>query len=298
MHPNRYYIPERFEREIVLHAARILKVPHNDAPVILAISGPPGNGKTYQCSTILKRLGFRIFSLTSSDFESKDAGVPAQKLKETYEKALDYVTESPDHLAAMLIDDADVAFGNWGPLVQYTVNTQGVIGELMRIANKPTDSHTLRVPIYLTGNDLTKFYGPLRREGRMNFFFWEPELSEKEKMVFYLFDSLSQSDCAKLVSHVDSELEKRNLPSSSVAFYSSLTAHLYDELIWNAYLNNRNHRIFANPLDNIDIVKDQIIVLDTLINMADHVINELEKSWQDHTNTMYSHNLLKRPLKG
>ena len=35
-------IPERFEKEIVLHAMRIICANIQDAPLILGIDGPPG----------------------------------------------------------------------------------------------------------------------------------------------------------------------------------------------------------------------------------------------------------------
>lgn len=294
----KYYIPERFEKEIVLHSARILSAKLADAPVILAISGPPGFGKSFQCSLLLRSLGIKIFPLTASDFENKEAGEPAKLVKKTYDDAVAYLHKSSRNRAAILIDDADVAFGNWGPLVQYTVNTQEVIGELMRIANKPTNESDYRVPIYLTGNDLNKLYTPLKREGRMDFFYWEPEIDEKAKMVFYCLDSLSLSECHELINYVDQELVKRKLPASSVAFYSTLSAHLHDEIIWKDYLAYRNNNIFMNPLDGIHEMTHMTVPLEKLKELSLSFIVEMEKSRFDNSKPINMSSQTNSPMKG
>lgn len=65
---------------------------------------------------------------------------------------------------------------------QMTVNNQIVVGTLMNLCDNPTrvsigqdwrDSDiTNRVPIIVTGNDLSKIYAPLIRDGRMEKFYW------------------------------------------------------------------------------------------------------------------------------
>ena len=87
-----------------------------------------------------------------------------------------------------MINDLDAGAGRFDRGTQYTVNTQLVNATLMNIADNPTnvqlpgsyDSTPLsRVPIIVTGNDLSTLYAPLIRDGRMEKFFWEPTREDK-----------------------------------------------------------------------------------------------------------------------
>ena len=279
----RHHIPERFEREIVLHAIRVLKTNLKQAPIMLAIDGPPGEGKTYQCETVLRRLGCEVFSLSANQFESENAGEPAKLVRKTYDSAVEYVQKSHDNFAALLIDDADVAFGNWGDLVQYTVNTQGVIGELMNIANTPVREEITRIPIFLTGNDLKKLYAPLRRTGRMNFFYWEPNPKEKATMLFYLFDFLGINECEELVSYVNSQCYNKNIPPAPISFYSALSSHVYDNELWDQYLNNKKYNFSGNLLSNIKHCEPRAVNTISLKLLADNMIGQIALSQLDYT---------------
>lgn len=63
-----------------------------------------------------------------------------------------------------------------------TVNNQIVVGTLMNLSDNPTrvsigqdwreSDITNRVPIIVTGNDLSTIYAPLIRDGRMEKFYW------------------------------------------------------------------------------------------------------------------------------
>lgn len=277
------YIPERFEREIVLHAIKIVKLNNRHAPIMLAIDGPTGEGKTYQCKEVLERLGFRIFSLSASQFESKEAGEPAQRIRRVYDSAVNYVKESQSHMAALLIDDADVAFGNWGDLVQYTVNTQGVIGELMDLANIPQEEDTIRIPIYLTGNDLKKIYAPLRRAGRMDFFFWRPNFREKVLMIYYLYDFLDYNECEELVLYVEKLCQQKNMAPAPISFYSAISSHMYDNELWGKYLQNKQSILVGNLLSNIDPTTITQISIERIMELVSTMLNQIALSRHDYT---------------
>ena len=63
-----------------------------------------------------------------------------------------------------------------------TVNNQIVVGTLMNLSDNPTrvsigqdwqeKDITHRIPIIVTGNDLSTIYAPLIRDGRMDKFYW------------------------------------------------------------------------------------------------------------------------------
>lgn len=65
---------------------------------------------------------------------------------------------------------------------QMTVNNQIVVGTLMNLSDNPTrvsvgqdwreSDVTNRIPVIVTGNDLSTIYAPLIRDGRMDKFYW------------------------------------------------------------------------------------------------------------------------------
>lgn len=83
-----------------------------------------------------------------------------------------------------------------------TVNNQIVVGTLMNLSDNPTrvsigqdwreSDITHRVPIIVTGNDFSKIYAPLIRDGRMDKFYWYFILSQS-LLFFFLRAVLSQS---------------------------------------------------------------------------------------------------------
>ena len=150
-----YKIPLNFQREVVLHTLKNTQdhLLVEGTPSILGIFGPPGEGKTVMCKQILEDMGANIQIMSVVEFESEDAGKPAERLRNKYNKANDHMLEAPNNISALVIDDADTAFGKWNGDVQYTVNTQIIIGELMQLAN---NEKIRKVPIILTGNDFSK----------------------------------------------------------------------------------------------------------------------------------------------
>ena len=95
-------------------------------------------------------------------------------------------------MAVLVINDIDAGAGRFDRGTQYTVNTQLVNATLMNIADNPTnvqlpgsyDSTPLpRIPIILTGNDLSTLYAPLVRDGRMDKFYWVPTREDKVEIV-------------------------------------------------------------------------------------------------------------------
>jgi hypothetical protein len=56
-------------------------------PLILAIHGPAGEGKTEQCRCIFDKMGVKVEWLFADMFESKDAGEPVRQVKARYKEA-------------------------------------------------------------------------------------------------------------------------------------------------------------------------------------------------------------------
>lgn len=183
-------------------------------PLVLAIHGQPGTGKSFQLGEVLEELGVEARTLVSSDFEDQYAGEPARKIRRAYEEC---GAVSQGGARALVINDFDAAVGKWGDLVQTTSNRQHVLGELLDICDRPsgdTDDPVLRTPIFITANDLTKLYQPLMRSGRARLFYWEPDRGELIRIVSGIYaDALDVSATEKIVDH---------LGSSRISDYSDL----------------------------------------------------------------------------
>ncbi len=229
-HPST--VPSSFTRAIALHLFRNLHPrPDTGSPLILGIHGPSGEGKTYQCFAVLKALDVEVIAVSGGLLESPDAGRPAEVIREAYEEASRHraKTGAP---AVVLINDIDTAVGDWGPLVQTTVNRQIVLEELMNLADVPNRVYGRalhRSPIVLTGNDFTRLYAPLLRFGRMSLFTWKPGPAEKAPVVGGIFPELSGSDCERLVHTFQDE---------PIAFFAQLRHVLREESIWR-YMQER-----------------------------------------------------------
>ena len=234
-------IPERFITKVDAHMlGNILDIPHY--PLILAIVGRPGMGKTYQLRNYLDSIDISIFSISAADLESDRAGEPAKLLQQKYIEAS--VSMSKGIPAVLLIDDIDTTLGEWENHTG-TVNHQDILAFLMHIADNPHFIENVgsvnRVPIFFTGNNFDRLYKPLIREGRANRFDWEPTREEKISIVTSIF-SLESCEVAEML--VDS------YPSEKISFFSNLMvnkkkeqlAMLANNVIFKYLLTNDNYR--------------------------------------------------------
>jgi SpoVK/Ycf46/Vps4 family AAA+-type ATPase len=122
--------------------------------------------------------------------------------------------------AALIVDDFDTTVGEWEHSTT-TVNHQQVLAQLMHLADSPTEAagkKLRRVPVIITGNDLSKVYPPLRRPGRMRSFLWIPSLDERCEIVAgILNDVLPSNEIPDLI---------RCVPNAPIAFFSDLLVEL------------------------------------------------------------------------
>lgn len=223
-------VPQRFAEAVALHIVRNLLWDYYDfrIPLILGIHGPSGEGKSFQVGLILQEMKVTSVQVFANELESPRAGEPANLVCERYLTASNLVIEGEASAAALLINDLDAVIGKWGQEVQYTVNTQLVVGTLMSIADHPHSVRgvrTNRVPIIVTGNDFTTLYGPLTREGRMSSFPWLPTLEEKIEVVrtnIFRDGNLNGDDIRTLVTR---------FADKPIAFFALLRSSVYDAAI-------------------------------------------------------------------
>lgn len=228
-----YYISPRFLDKLAVHITKnFLELPGVRVPLILGIHGRKGEGKSFQCELVFEKMGIEAVHISGGELESPDAGDPARLLRLRYREAAELI-KVRGKMTAIMINDLDAGAGRFDQGTQYTVNTQLVNATLMNIADNPTnvqlpgsyDSTPLhRVPIIVTGNDLSTLYAPLVRDGRMDKFFWEPNREDKIGIVGGIFsqDGLSPSEIEQFV---DTFIDQ------AIDFFGAVRARIYDELI-------------------------------------------------------------------
>lgn len=180
----------RFFQQIHLHlVTNYLDIPVR--PIILGIFGRTGDGKSAQLMTALERCQVESYRINASDLESGLAGEPGKLVARTYGVASLAIHDGVP--TALVVDDVDTTVGEW-ELNTGTVNHQQVLAELMHLADRPTDparNWPCRVPVFVTGNNLSRLYPPLRRHGRMSVFAWRPTPPEVREVVGGLFAGMA-----------------------------------------------------------------------------------------------------------
>lgn len=253
---NSVYIPERFSREISLHIFKNYyaeKHPEYITPLILAISGPPGAGKSFQAKNVIESLGVSVTPISGSEFENEHAGIPIRNMLTTYTKISEDILYKKIRYGAILIDDIDSALGQWGGIVQYTMNRQLLIKALIDLADNPKkvtvlepDEYrrsydTFRIPFVITLNDDTKMYEPLMRNGRTTLLHWIPNKEEIEKIINNIFRGIILSNNGQEISAslLYEELASYARNSSGgkikilpISLFSDIKAALYDDWLW------------------------------------------------------------------
>ncbi len=228
------HIPERFARTVTVHILKnILDFQGYEVPLILGIHGPAGEGKTFMCEHVLRNLGVKSYLISGGQLESEDAGKPAALLRQTYLKAGEDIQNGKALMATVLINDFDTGVGNWGKIVQFTVNTQQIFAELMHLCDYPEiveGKKALRIPIILTGNFFGSLHLPLLRTGRMWLFQWCPTIDEKSSILQDIFPLLSRSEIQQLAKRFEKQ---------PVSFFTHLKGSLLDEQIWNLTMRFR-----------------------------------------------------------
>lgn len=227
-----FYISPAFMDKLTLHLAKnFMELPKIKVPLILGIWGGKGQGKTFQCDLVYKKLGCAPIVMSAGELESGNAGEPAKLVRQRYREAGDIIKKGK--MASLFINDLDAGAGRMGGTTQYTVNNQMVNATLMNIADSPTNVQLAgnynndpcpRVPIVATGNDFSTLYAPLIRDGRMEKFYWSPTREDRVGVACGIFkeDNVHEQDVEILVD---------TFPGQSIDFFGALRARVYDDQI-------------------------------------------------------------------
>ncbi|WP_254174448.1 AAA family ATPase [Planktothrix pseudagardhii] len=267
------YISERMVEVVSLHMIKNALPEQTNPPLFKAIVGPPGEGKTYQLDLILKQMGVKTFLISGGQFESPEAGAPAQMIRNKYIQAGLAIDKGECKAAAIVINDVDTGLGNWGELVQYTVNTQTICGELMHLADFPNDVEgrkTRRIAVFMTGNDLTRLYAPLIRTGRMSFFHWQPTPEEMTLILSHnIFPELTQAECQKLV---------REFAGQPTVFFSQIRSRTVDESLWLQVQKVGLESFFSKLQHGVPRITYESVTYQNLVRIGRLLIEEINSN--------------------
>nr|AGL08672.1 chloroplast rubisco activase 1 [Sagittaria graminea]AGL08674.1 chloroplast rubisco activase 1 [Sagittaria graminea] len=226
-----FYIAPAFMDKLVVHIAKnFMELPNIKVPLILGIWGGKGQGKSFQCELVFRKMGINPIMMSAGELESGNAGEPAKLIRQRYREASDIIKKT-GKMCVLFINDLDAGAGRMGGTTQYTVNNQMVNATLMNIADSPTNvqlpgmynkQENARVPIVVTGNDFSTLYAPLIRDGRMEKFYWAPTREDRVGVCTGIFraDNVPEQEIVKLVD---------TFPGQSIDFFGALRARVYDD---------------------------------------------------------------------
>jgi SpoVK/Ycf46/Vps4 family AAA+-type ATPase len=175
-------IPSRFSERIRRHALSVYTIP--TYPLILAVQGAPGVGKTFQTLNVLTGSGFELHRESASALQGKHEGDSVEAFAAIYERARLSALDDERPSPAILIEDFDLSGAVRFDDTEYTVNQQLLVLYLMNLCDgiDAGGREAVRLPIFFTGNNFAALHQPLRRHGRLDVFTWEPDASERVTM--------------------------------------------------------------------------------------------------------------------
>ena len=274
-----YYLAPQFLDKVAVHITKnFIDLRGVQVPLILGIHGHRGEGKSFQCELVFRRMGIEPVRMSAGELESPDAGDPVRLIRMRYREAAELIAVR-GRMCVLLINDLDAGAGRFNQSTQYTVNTQLVNGTLMNIADNPTDVQLPgsyetepihRVPIVVTGNDFSTLYSPLVREGRMEKFYWQPSREDKIGIVSSIFeeDKLPQAEIERLID---------TFPNQAVDFFSSLRSRAYDEQVRQFIRQVGIDRVsvqLVNSPDKAQKIANSNITLPQLMELGEQIEQE------------------------
>ena len=265
-----FYIPEGFFDAVVLHIVKNT-LAHLEAPLMLAIQGPKGEGKSMMSREVCSQIGVYVVALPGASLSGVYEKEPILILRDAYLHA-SALRKVKNRLVALLIDDLDTSVVATHSDRRYTVNTQLLSGMLMYLCDDPYhigEQETGRIPIVVTGNDFTTLHEPLTRHGRAQFYDWRPDPGIKTEIVRHMFTGYIDNEQLVLIDELVKHFSCDD--TEPIAFYHTLRSSLYDEVILRDIHTRR--MIDVSALDNLVAQHKQFLKIGDLIALGERQRN-------------------------
>ncbi len=249
-----YYIPNTYRDMVLKHL--ILNYASNingfSPPLILAIQGYKGEGKSFMLNLLCDYYNIELRAFSGTDLCGPNEGDSIIKLKKEYELCC-ALSRQDKKFRAILIDDFHMSIGgDFSNEVSRTTNAQGLIGYLMNLCDDPFIDG-VRIPIIVTGNDFTKTYSALTRNGRMSFLEWKPNTEEKKRIVYYMYKCFF---CDIKKEDTDTLVEKYE--HKYIAFFKDVLQQLFFDGFDNVFAQFHRNKNSIN-CDNINTLIKQFL---------------------------------------
>lgn len=248
------HVPERFRHKVLAHA--ITASFCERYPLILAIQGPPGDGKSFQVRHVLRETGFGLITCSSSLLAGSFEAEPVRQLQELYGRARDLATVNSSSLPVIVLEDFDLSPAGREDGVRYTVNSQLLVAFLMNLADDVGScgvGTTQRFPIFMTGNDFSLLHQPLTRPGRMNVFSWVPTEEERAEVIFHMLDPYISSLERKDVERLSKQYKRLPISAFDAAVMDCIASVAVDYVESTRHIDIHNLRHWFNNGFNFEL---------------------------------------------
>ncbi|KAI4373443.1 hypothetical protein MLD38_011568 [Melastoma candidum] len=87
-----FYIAPAFMDKLLVHISKnFMSLPNIKVPLILSIWGSKGQGKSFQCELVFRKMGINPIMMSVGELESGNAGEPAKLIGQRYREAADII---------------------------------------------------------------------------------------------------------------------------------------------------------------------------------------------------------------
>lgn len=150
-------------------------------PLMLGLEGPIGCGKSFQVPNAIEESGFVVVRMAGCDLNGNGTADTASLFDGLWQRALDAAADDTNRHPVVVIDDFDLSpAGLFGTDLE-SPEARLLTSALIKMADDPNHSSLpsgLRIPIIVTGTDLSSLHEQLTRHGRMDLVHWTPSPAE------------------------------------------------------------------------------------------------------------------------
>lgn len=232
------YINPGFENTVLSHIIGNY-MNNSPYPLYLAIHGKKGEGKTFQTLRVCSKYQIVMYYISGAQLCGSYEKDSIGDIEENFNEAL-YKYNSDNEFSVFVIDDFHLSIASTEVGIGRTVNSQILIGYLMNLADKAKASKSLRIPVILLGNDFNNLYEPLTRDGRMDFYEWNPSTQEKIAIVLAHFDDIVDR---RDISGLQSLVQKYS--SNPISFFTEVKNDIGKQMLSQKLASNRNWNLMA-----------------------------------------------------
>lgn len=227
------FIPQRFSQRVTDHVIlNYLEDNHFfQPPLYLAIEGTPGQGKTMQVIAACNKKKIAVKYISASELSGKKEAESREVLEQIYSEALTLFYSGV--YVCILIDDFHMGIAITDEKINKTINSNLLIGYMMNLAQS---SFKQKIPIILTGNDFSKVYPALIRDGRADMFFWEPTHDEKFEIIKSIYNPILQNEDLDNLQKFYTKYKSHN-----IAFFAQL-------------INDIRRRLLSEEISKMDAI--------------------------------------------